>query len=65
MQPVSVLPRAEERPVLSVEEMGAILGIGRSTAYRYIAEGTLPSLKIGTRVLVPTAKLRRVLGFDG
>lgn len=50
-------------PVLaiSVEEAARRLGIARSTAYHYVRIGYLPSVRLGTRLLVPTAALERLL----
>jgi excisionase family DNA binding protein len=60
-------------PVLaiSVEEAARRLGIARSTAYNYVRTGYLPSVRLGARLLVPTAALERLLtvaparGWDG
>jgi len=53
----------EQGPVLaiSVEEAARRLGIARSTAYNYVRCGHLPSVRLGTRLLVPTAALERLL----
>lgn len=48
-------------PVLSVEEAAKELGIGRNTAYRLVQTGELPSVRMGRRILVPKAALRRIL----
>jgi excisionase family DNA binding protein len=50
-------------PVLaiSVEEAARRLGIARSTAYHYVRIGYLPSVRLGARLLVPTAALERLL----
>lgn len=52
----------ELQPTISVEEAGRVLGISRSTAYRAASCGQLPTLRIGRRLLVPTAKLLDLLG---
>jgi excisionase family DNA binding protein len=49
---------------LSVEQAGEFLGISRSAAYRAVSSGELPSVRIGRRLLVPTAKLLALLGLD-
>ena len=36
------------------------LSVGRSTLYRLIADGRLPTVKIGTRTLIPAEAVRRV-----
>jgi excisionase family DNA binding protein len=50
------------RPLISVEEAAALLGIGRSAGYRAAASGDLPTLRWGRRVYVPTARLLNMIG---
>jgi excisionase family DNA binding protein len=47
-----------------VEEAGEMLGISRRSAYRAAANGELPALRIGRRLLVPTAQLLDLLGIS-
>jgi excisionase family DNA binding protein len=47
-------PAAPDR-LLSVDEAGAMLGIGRSSVYGEIQAGRLRSVKVGRRRLVPSA----------
>ena len=58
------LPDPATEPVLSVERAGSFMGLGRSAAYDAVRRGDLPSLRIGRRVVVPTARLRALLGID-
>lgn len=51
-------------PVLTVKRAGELLGLGRGSAYRAAARGELPTLRFGRRLVVPTAKLLGLLGFD-
>ncbi len=51
-------------PTLTVEEAGELLGISRYAAYRAASSGELPVLRLGRRLLVPTARLLRMLGFE-
>lgn len=53
------------RATISVEEAGALLGIGRSGAYGAAGRGEIPTLRIGRRLVVPTARLLRMLGDEG
>jgi excisionase family DNA binding protein len=46
---------------LTVEETAALLRIGRGTAYAAIRDGSLPSIRVGKRILVPAAALDRLL----
>jgi excisionase family DNA binding protein len=56
--------RASGRATITVEEAGAVLGVGRSTAYEAVRAGELPSLKLGRRVLIPVPKLLALLGVE-
>lgn len=49
------------RQTLTVEEAAALLGIGRNTAYQAAANGELPVIRIGRRLLIPRAALDRLL----
>jgi excisionase family DNA binding protein len=50
-----------EPEAVSIDETCRLTGIGRSKLYQLIADGTLPSLKIGKRRLVRLATVRRLL----
>jgi excisionase family DNA binding protein len=60
------VPRAEDVPTLSVREAAPLLGFSAATLYRAIVEGRSPvdAIKCGSRVVIPTADLRRVLHLD-
>lgn len=47
--------------VLSVEEAGRKLGLGRAAAYAHAKAGHLPVIKLGNRTLVPKAALAKLL----
>ncbi len=47
---------------LRAGEVSAELGVSERTVRRWIADGTLPSVKIGGARLVPRAELERRLG---
>lgn len=51
-------------PTISVVRAAALLGISRNAAYQAIAAGELPALRLGRRLLVPTARLAVMLGLD-
>lgn len=54
-----------ESATLDVEAAGAVLGVSRATAYALARNGEMPTIRLGRRILVPTAKLREMLGeFD-
>jgi excisionase family DNA binding protein len=48
---------------MSIPAAAALLGISRSAGYRAVASGQIPTIRIGRRLLVPTAKLHRLLGW--
>lgn len=51
-------------PTLSVEHAGRLLGLSRGSAYRAATRGDIPTIRIGRRLLVPTAKLLTLLGIE-
>jgi excisionase family DNA binding protein len=51
-------------PTVSVDEAAKVLAISRGTAYEGIRTGQIPSIRIGGRIRVPTAALRRMLQLD-
>ncbi|WP_409074078.1 MerR family transcriptional regulator [Micromonospora chalcea] len=53
-----------KKPTLSIVEAGIVLGLGRSGAYECARRGEIPTIKMGRRLLVPTAKLKAMLGMD-
>lgn len=58
------LPDSTARPTVTVEEAAGFLGISRGSAYEAARRGDLPTLRVGRRLLVPTAALRRMVGLD-
>jgi len=58
------IPDPAERPTLSVDETAELLAIGRSTAYGGIHSGQIPSIRVGTRIRVPTAAVLRLLQLE-
>ena len=51
----------EHKLVYSVVEVGELLGIGRSKAYELVRSGTIPSLRLGRRIVIPKLALSRFL----
>ena len=51
----------ETRRGYRVEETSQMLGIPKSTLYRWLANGTLRGIQIGRVVLVPAEELERLL----
>lgn len=58
------LPDPKTQPTLSVEEAGRVIGLSKDSAYKAAATGQLPTLRFGRRILVPTAALLEMLGFQ-
>lgn len=57
----STLRVVQHRATLTVPEAAQILGISRSTAYELARVGTLPVLRLGRRLVVPTRALAALL----
>jgi hypothetical protein len=59
------LPKAEERPTIPLWPTGGrALGLGRSATYAAANRGEIPVIRLGGRVVVPTAALRRMLQLE-
>lgn len=52
------------RATCTIEQAAFLLHVRRSTAYAAARDGSLPTLKISHRLLVPAAKLLVILGCD-
>jgi excisionase family DNA binding protein len=50
-----------EKLTLTVPEVAALLGLSRMSAYTAVRDGTIPSLRIGRRVLIPRVALDRLI----
>jgi excisionase family DNA binding protein len=50
-------PTVHESPFLSVAEVAEVLGVSRHQAWRMVRDGTVPSCKLGRRVVVARATL--------
>jgi excisionase family DNA binding protein len=53
--------KGADRLTYTVPEAGRLLGISRGAAYAAAADKTLPTIRIGRRLLVPRAALERLL----
>lgn len=67
----STVPDDERRrllglPALSLDQAAAVLGVGVTALRDAMRRGdlALPTIAVGTRVVVPGAALRRLLGDD-
>ena len=61
---LGIIPDPRKRPTVTIEESGEILGIGRSSAYAAAKAGEIPTIRVGRRLLVPTAMLLSMLGMS-
>jgi excisionase family DNA binding protein len=50
---------------MHMDRVAKAFHISRATAYEAVKNGTIPSIKVGRRVVVPTAAVRRMLQLDG
>lgn len=48
-------------PTISVTQAANLLSISRGSAYLGVRTGQIPCLKIGSRLLIPTARLLQLL----
>jgi excisionase family DNA binding protein len=49
------------RKTITIEETAKVLGIGRNKAYEAARTGEIPTIRIGKRILVPSAALEQML----
>jgi excisionase family DNA binding protein len=49
---------------MTVEEVAEILGTGRTATYDAVRRGEIPSIKVGRKLVIPTAAVRRLLELD-
>jgi len=50
-----------ERPTLSVAETADLLGISRWLVQQAVRDGSLPSVRVGRRILIPKVQLDALL----
>jgi len=50
-----------ERKTYSVDEAAQILGISRSLAYECIKTGEIPSVRFGSRIVIPTCAIESIV----
>lgn len=56
------LPDPSITPTLTVAHAARLLGVSRASAYAAAQRGEIPVIRIGHRLVVPTADLCRLLG---
>ena len=55
----------QERLVMSVTEAGNLLGCGRNKAYALARDGTMPTMRLHGRLVVPRERFMAWLNADG
>lgn len=55
----------DEKQVLSVEQAGRVLGVGRSAAYEAVRRGDIPVIRLGRRIVVSARALEKLLEGAG
>ena len=56
---------AEQPATVTIAEVARLLGVHEKTARRAVANGEIPSLRIGRRVLIPREQLLAMLASTG
>jgi excisionase family DNA binding protein len=52
------------RPTISVDDTARVLGTGRNSTYEAVRRGEIATMRMGSRYLVLTAPLRKMLGIE-
>ena len=50
-----------DKMAFSVPEAAKLLGSGKNLAYEAVQRGEIPSIKVGSRLLIPRVALERLL----
>ena len=58
------LPDPEEQPTMTVDEGAGYYGLSRGAMFAAVKRGAIPSFRVGRRILLPTAAVRRQLQID-
>jgi excisionase family DNA binding protein len=61
---LSTLRYMTERLTITIPEAAKLLGISRGAAYAAAADKTIPTIRIGRRLLVPRAAFDRMLAIN-
>lgn len=60
-----MLPDAAVQPTMRLwPDVGGLLGLSRASTYEAAKRGEIPTIRFGSRIVVPTAALRRLLQLD-
>jgi hypothetical protein len=58
------LPDPNVQPIISVDEARPFYGLSRGAMFEAVKRGDIPSLRVGRRILIPVAAMRRQLQVD-
>jgi excisionase family DNA binding protein len=58
------MQRLLDRPTISVDNAALLLGTGRNAVYDAVRRGEIATMRVGGRILVLTAPLKRALGIE-
>lgn len=58
----AALAALEAQPTITVPTLAVILGIPPATVYRAVRKGEFDPIRIGSRVVIPSAKVRALIG---
>jgi excisionase family DNA binding protein len=50
-----------DRLLLRIDEVAALIGVSRTTAYALVNRGEIPSIRIGGMLRIPNDALRRLI----
>lgn len=62
--PAPTLDQLRAVTTVSVRDAGAWLGMSTASAYRAAADGTMPTIRVGKTLRVPTPKLLALVGLS-
>lgn len=58
------VPDPEVQPVMTPAEIASVFGASMPTIYDWIKSGEIPSIRLGRKIVIPTAAVRKLLGLD-
>lgn len=61
--PSRTLPDPTTEPTITVAQAAAVLGVGRRSAYDAVARGDWPAIRVGSRLVIPTARWLTAVGL--
>lgn len=59
-----VIDELRSSPTISVGTYGQLMGIGRSLAYRLARDGSIPVIRLGRRLRIPSAAVLKMLDAE-